>query len=117
VRLTWHKRYITLGPISTVISLAFRLRDPERLLGGAAEPGITCALVPSRLPGIEIGHRHDPMGIPFQNGPTSGRDVFVPVDFINIAYSSQVVRRSSRCSSIERRHLRKLSAPAGRGLT
>jgi acyl-CoA dehydrogenase len=82
VRLTWRKRYITLGPVATVIGLAFRLRDPERLLGGAEERGITCALVPSRLPGIEIGRRHDPMGIPFQNGPTSGHDVFVPVDFI-----------------------------------
>jgi acyl-CoA dehydrogenase len=82
MRLTWRKRYITLGPVSTVIGLAFRLRDPERLLGGAEERGITCALVPSRLPGIEIGQRHDPMGIPFQNGPTSGHDVFVPVDCI-----------------------------------
>jgi acyl-CoA dehydrogenase len=82
MRLTWRKRYITLGPVATVIGLAFRLRDPERLLGGTEERGITCALVPSRLPGIEIGRRHDPMGIPFQNGPTSGHDVFVPVDFI-----------------------------------
>jgi len=82
LRLTWRKRYITLGPVSTVIGLAFRLRDPERLLGGAEDLGITCALVPSRLPGIEIGQRHDPMGIPFQNGPTSGHDVFVPIDFI-----------------------------------
>ncbi|MCI0546538.1 MAG: acyl-CoA dehydrogenase, partial [Candidatus Rokubacteria bacterium] len=82
LRLTWRKRYITLGPVSTVIGLAFRLRDPEGLLGGAEERGITCALVPSHLPGIEIGQRHDPMGIPFQNGPTSGRDVFVPIDFL-----------------------------------
>jgi len=80
--LNWRKRYITLGPVSTVIGLAFRLRDPERLLGETEDLGITCALVPSHLPGIEIGKRHDPMGIPFQNGPNSGRDVFVPIDFI-----------------------------------
>jgi acyl-CoA dehydrogenase len=82
MRLTWRKRYITLGPVATVIGLAFRLRDPERLLGEREDRGITCALVPSNLPGIEIGQRHDPLGIPFQNGPTSGTDVFVPLDFI-----------------------------------
>ena len=82
MRLTWRKRYITLGPVSTVIGLAFRLRDPERLLGEREDYGITCALVPSSLPGIDLGRRHDPLGIPFQNGPTSGTDVFVPLDFI-----------------------------------
>jgi acyl-CoA dehydrogenase len=82
MRLNWRKRYITLGPIATVIGLAFRLRDPEGLLGGAEDLGITCALVPSHLSGIEIGQRHDPMGIPFHNGPNRGRDVFVPIDFI-----------------------------------
>lgn len=82
MRLNWRKRYITLGPVSTVIGLAFRLRDPDHLLGEKEDLGITCALIPSQLPGIEIGKRHDPMGIPFQNGPISGRDVFVPLDFI-----------------------------------
>jgi acyl-CoA dehydrogenase len=82
MRLDWRKRYITLGPVSTVIGLAFRLRDPDGLLGDDPEPGITCALVPSDLPGIEIGDRHDPLGVPFQNGPNSGHDVFVPIDFI-----------------------------------
>ena len=82
MRLNWRKRYITLGPVSTLIGLAFRLRDPEHLLGETEDLGITCALVPSHLPGIEIGKRHDPMGIPFQNGPNSGRDVFAPIDFI-----------------------------------
>jgi acyl-CoA dehydrogenase len=82
MRLDWDKRYITLGPVSTLIGLAFRLRDPQRLLGGEEELGITCALVPSSLPGIDIGKRHDPMGVPFQNGPTTGRDVFVPLDRI-----------------------------------
>ncbi len=82
IRLNWRKRYITLGPVATVIGLAFRLRDPDGLLGGGEDRGITCALVPADLPGIEIGARHDPMGIPFQNGPNWGRDVFVPVDAI-----------------------------------
>lgn len=82
MRLDWRKRYITLGPVSTVIGLAFRLKDPDHLLGPTEDLGITCALIPSRLPGIEIGKRHDPMGIPFQNGPIVGRNVFVPLDFI-----------------------------------
>ncbi|HPG27224.1 MAG TPA: acyl-CoA dehydrogenase family protein, partial [Myxococcota bacterium] len=82
IRLRWHKRYITLAPVATLIGLAFRLRDPDGLLGGEPELGITCALVPADLPGIEIGTRHDPMGVPFQNGPTTGQDVFVPVDAI-----------------------------------
>ncbi|MCB9667567.1 MAG: acyl-CoA dehydrogenase [Myxococcales bacterium] len=82
MRLNWRKRYITLGPVSTVIGLAFRLRDPNGLLGGNEDLGITCALVPSHLPGINIGERHDPMGVPFLNGPNTGKDVFVPLDFI-----------------------------------
>ena len=82
MRLNWKKRYITLGPVSTVIGLAFRLRDPDHLLGEREDIGITCALIPSNLPGIEIGKRHDPMGVPFHNGPNSGRDVFVPLSFI-----------------------------------
>src|SRR5262245_20942026 len=82
MRLSWRKRYITLAPVATLIGLAFRLRDPDRLLGGEVDRGITCALVPATLPGIEIGARHDPMGIPFHNGPIVGRDVFVPLDCI-----------------------------------
>ncbi|HEY7373994.1 MAG TPA: acyl-CoA dehydrogenase, partial [Polyangia bacterium] len=82
IRLNWRKRYTTLGPIATLIGLAFRLRDPEHLLGGAEDLGITCALVPAHLPGIDIGKRHDPMGVPFQNGPTTGADVLVPLDAI-----------------------------------
>ncbi len=82
MRLTWRKRYITLGPVATVIGLAFRLKDPDRLLGGETDLGITCALIPSHLDGIDIGARHDPMGVPFHNGPNSGRDVFVPLEFI-----------------------------------
>jgi len=82
LRLDWSKRYTTLGPRATLIGLAFRLRDPDGLLGGPAERGITCALVPADLPGIEIGERHDPLGVPFLNGPNRGRDVFVPIDAI-----------------------------------
>jgi len=82
LRLNWDKRYTTLSARATVIGLAFRLRDPERLLGGDPEPGITVALVPARLPGIEIGARHDPMGVSFINGPHKGRDVWVPADAI-----------------------------------
>jgi acyl-CoA dehydrogenase len=82
IRLNWRKRYITLGPVATIIGLAFRLRDPEALLGTTPDVGITCALIPAGLEGIEIGDRHDPMGVPFQNGPNYGRDVFVPLDAI-----------------------------------
>src|SRR5262245_1673633 len=82
IRLRWRKRYITLAPVATLIGLAFRLRDPEHLLSQHEDLGITCALVPANLPGIEIGARHDPMGVPFMNGPTSGHDVFVPLEAI-----------------------------------
>ena len=82
MRLTWDKRYITLGPICTVLGLAFRLHDPEHLLGDKEDLGITCALVHSNTPGVDIGRRHLPLNATFQNGPTSGRDVFVPIDWI-----------------------------------
>ena len=82
IRLNWEKRYITLAPIATVLGLAFKLYDPEHLIGERDEYGITAALVPTNLPGIEIGRRHFPINIPFQNGPTRGRDVFVPLDAI-----------------------------------
>jgi acyl-CoA dehydrogenase len=82
IRLNWDKRYITLAPIATVVGLAFKLYDPEHLLGDVDDYGITAALVPTNLPGVEIGRRHLPVGIPFQNGPTRGHDVFVPLDAI-----------------------------------
>ncbi|EOC0122186.1 acyl-CoA dehydrogenase FadE [Cronobacter sakazakii] len=82
MRLTWNKRYITLAPIATVLGLAFKLSDPERLLGGELELGITCALIPTNTPGVEIGRRHFPLNVPFQNGPTRGKDIFVPIDYI-----------------------------------
>lgn len=80
MRLEWSKRYITLAPIATLLGLAVRLEDPERLLGGEEDVGITCVLVPTDVEGVRIGRRHDPMGIPFPNGPTEGRDVVLPVD-------------------------------------
>ncbi len=80
-RVNWDKRYITLGPICTVLGLAFKARDPDGLLGGDAELGITCALIPSNAPGVTIGERHDP-GAAFHNGPNSGKDVFVPMEWI-----------------------------------
>ncbi len=82
MRLNWDKRYITLAPIATVLGLAFKLYDPEHLMGDKDEYGITCALIPPHLPGITIGRRHFPLNLPFQNGPTQGKDVFVPLDFI-----------------------------------
>src|SRR5579872_354694 len=82
LKLNFNKRYITLAPIATVIGLAFRMFDPEKLLGERADIGITCALIPRNTPGITIGRRHFPINIPFQNGPIQGRDVFVPLDFI-----------------------------------
>ena len=82
IRLNFSKRYITLAPIATVIGLAFRLFDPEHLLGPNADPGISVALIPRQTPGITIGRRHLPLNVPFQNGPIQGKDVFVPVDFM-----------------------------------
>jgi acyl-CoA dehydrogenase len=82
LKLNWNKRYITLAAISTVLGLAFKLRDPEDLLGKGINPGITCALIPSDTPGVTLGLRHDPLGVPFVNCPTYGRDVIVPVDSI-----------------------------------
>lgn len=82
IRLSWNKRYITLAPVATVIGLAFRLLDPEHLLGSADEIGITLALIPANHPGVEIGRRHSPANQAFMNGPTRGRDVFIPLTWI-----------------------------------
>ena len=82
VRLNWNKRWITLAAISTTLGLAFRLRDPENLLGKGEDIGITCALIPAKTPGVVIGRRHDPLGVPFYNCPTQGKDVVVSVDQI-----------------------------------
>jgi len=82
LRLNFSKRYITLAPVATVIGLAFRLFDPEKLLSDTTDVGITCALIPRNTRGVSIGRRHFPLNVPFQNGPIQGNDVFVPLDFI-----------------------------------
>jgi acyl-CoA dehydrogenase len=82
IRVTWSKRYITLGPVATILGLAFRLFDPEKLLGGEQDIGITLALIPTNHPGVNIGARHNPLNIPFQNGPNWGENVFIPMEFV-----------------------------------
>ncbi len=82
MRVTWEKRYITLGPVATLLGLAFRLHDPDGLLGSKEDLGITLALIPTNTPGINIGRRHFPLDAAFQNGPNSGKDVFVPMDWV-----------------------------------
>jgi acyl-CoA dehydrogenase len=82
IRLTWEKRYITLGPVATILGLAFKLHDPEHLLGGKEDIGITLALIPTRHPGVNIGRRHLPLDASFMNGPNSGKDVFIPLEWV-----------------------------------
>jgi acyl-CoA dehydrogenase len=82
LRLTWEKRYITLGPVATLLGLAFRAFDPEHLLGDQEDLGITCALIPTNHPGVHIGRRHMPLSAVFQNGPNWGKDVFIPLDWV-----------------------------------
>lgn len=79
IRLNWKKRYITLASISTLLGLAFKLKDPENLLGKGVNVGITCALIPTSTKGVVIGRRHDPLGVPFYNCPTQGQDVIIPI--------------------------------------
>jgi acyl-CoA dehydrogenase len=80
LRLSFRKRYITLAPIATLVGLAVRVRDPQNRLGRGEDPGITFVLVPADTPGVDIGRRHDPMGVPFPNGPVEGEGVVVPLD-------------------------------------
>ncbi len=82
LRLNWEKRYITLGPVATLLGLAFKAYDPDHLLGDKEELGISLALIPTDTPGVEIGRRHLPLGAAFMNGPNSGKDVFVPLSFL-----------------------------------
>lgn len=111
IRLTFEKRYITLAPVASVIGLAFRMLDPERLLGERVEIGITLALIPRSTPGLEIGRRHLPLNIPFQNGPIAGKDVFVPLDCLigGQAYAGQGWRMLVECLSVGR----SISLPSG----
>lgn len=82
LRLNWSKRYITLAPVATVLGLAFKMYDPDALLGDKKELGITCALIPTDHPGVETGERHYPLNMAFMNGTTYGKDVFIPLDWI-----------------------------------
>ena len=82
IKLNFDKRYITLAPVATVIGLAFKLYDPDHLLGDKEDIGITCALIPRNTPGVEIGRRHFPLNTAFQNGPIHGKNIFIPIDWI-----------------------------------
>ncbi|HVE49177.1 MAG TPA: acyl-CoA dehydrogenase [Casimicrobiaceae bacterium] len=82
LRVTWDKRYITLGPVATLLGLAFHAYDPDHLIGTREDIGISCALIPTAHPGVVIGRRHMPLNAVFQNGPNSGRDVFIPMDWV-----------------------------------
>jgi acyl-CoA dehydrogenase len=104
IRLNWEKRYITLSPIATLLGLAFKLQDPDGLLGGKQDWGITLALIPVSTPGVQIGKRHNPLGIPFHNGPTTGKDVWIPLDQIigGKEYAGQGWRMLMECLSVGR---------------
>ncbi len=82
LRVSWDKRYITLAPVCTVLGLAFRVYDPDHLIGNENDIGISCALIPHDHPGVVIGRRHLPLNAVFMNGPTQGKDVFIPMDFV-----------------------------------
>jgi acyl-CoA dehydrogenase len=82
IRLSWDKRYITLGPKATLVGLAFRAFDPENILGKGETLGITVAMIPANHAGVEIGRRHLPSGNAFPNGPNWGKDVFIPIDWV-----------------------------------
>jgi len=82
LKLNWEKRYITLGPVATLLGLAFRAFDPDHLLGDKEDLGITCALIPTQHPGVNIGRRHMPLAAVFQNGPNWGKDVFIPMEWV-----------------------------------
>jgi acyl-CoA dehydrogenase len=104
VRLSWDKRYITLAPVATLVGLAFIMHDPDNLLGRGEKIGITLALVPASHPGVEIGRRHYPARQAFMNGPTSGKDVFIPMEFLigGTEYAGQGWRMLMECLSTGR---------------
>lgn len=104
IRMTWDKRYITLAPVATLLGLAFHLHDPDKLLGDDPNPGITLALIPADYPGVEIGRRHYPARTAFMNGPTRGKNVFIPIDFLigGPQYAGQGWRMLMECLSTGR---------------
>jgi acyl-CoA dehydrogenase len=103
-KVTWDKRYITLGPVATVLGVAFKAYDPDGLLGDERNLGITLALIPTDTPGVEIGNRHYPLNAAFQNGPTRGKDVFIPLDYLigGTDYIGQGWRMLMNCLSVGR---------------
>ena len=111
LKLTFDKRYITLAPVATVIGIAFRMHDPERLLGGESDLGITLALVPRHTPGVQVGRRHLALNVPFHNGPVRGKDVFIPLDYLigGVQYAGQGWRMLVECLSVGRA----ISLPSG----
>jgi len=120
IRLNWEKRYITLGPVATLLGLAFHLYDPDHLLGEVEDIGITLALIPTDTPGIEIGKRHFPMSQSFMNGPNRGKDVFIPMDWIigGREYVGQGWRMLMNCLSDGRAiSLPALSTAAGKKMS
>ncbi len=104
IRVSWEKRWITLAPVATVLGLAFKMYDPDGLLGDKKDIGITCALVPTSHAGVEIGRRHFPSGSAFMNGPTWGKDVFIPLDWIigGVEYAGKGWQMLVECLSVGR---------------
>ncbi|GAB3250945.1 acyl-CoA dehydrogenase [Chitinimonas naiadis] len=104
IRLSWEKRWITLAPVATILGMAFKLYDPEHILGDKEDIGITCALIPTEHEGVQIGRRHCPPGSVFMNGPTMGKDVFIPLEWIigGKDYAGQGWRMLVECLSVGR---------------
>ena len=104
IRMNFDKRYITLAPVATIIGIAFRMYDPEGLLGEKEDMGISLALIPRGTKGMEIGRRHMPLNLPFQNGPILGKDVFVPLESLigGIEMAGQGWRMLVECLSVGR---------------
>jgi acyl-CoA dehydrogenase len=117
IRLTWEKRYITLGPVATLLGLAFRLYDPDHLLGDKDDIGITLGLIPTKTPGVHIGRRHLPLNAAFMNGPNWGKDVFVPMDYVigGVEYAGEGWKMLMNCLAAGRSiSLPALSAATGK---
>ena len=117
IRLTWEKRYITLGPVATLLGLAFRLHDPEHLLGDKDDIGITLGLIPTKTAGVHIGRRHLPLNAAFMNGPNWGKDVFVPMDYVigGVDYAGEGWKMLMNCLAAGRSiSLPALSAATGK---
>ncbi len=111
LRVTWEKRYITLAPVATLLGLAFKLYDPDHLLSEETSRGITLALIPTDTPGVQVGRRHFPLNAAFQNGPTTGKEVFIPMEYIigGVSYIGQGWRMLMECLAAGR----SISLPSG----